>query len=107
MAQWYRGYTGHTHDTKVLDVEDSLRKAVVAFGIAPESERNIRTKNVRHLSERLLAARLKALRARRAALNELGLKTDVEAQVTRLQQQEQQILDLGVEGILREFHFED
>ena len=42
-ADAVQGYSGHTHDTKVLDIEDSLRSAVAAFLSPEESDRESRT----------------------------------------------------------------
>jgi hypothetical protein len=107
MAQWAYGYSGHTHDTKVLDVEESLRLAVAAHSAATEAERDHKSKAVHHLAERLLAARLKAVRARIARLSEPDQRRKPETadHLERLRKHEAEVEAQGVDGILREFGF--
>lgn len=107
MAQWIGQYSGLTHETKVQDLETSLRKTVAACATAPEAERESRGKAVEHLAGRLLAARLKAIRARLSALREPGQKRASEDQLKQLQTCEQELLAQGVAGILKEFHFHE
>lgn len=102
MAQWTGQYSGLTHETKVQDIEALLRQAVAAFDATPEPARESKAKAVHHLSDRLLAARLKALRARLSALHEPGPK---QAAASQLQTREQELRAQGVTGIFKEFHF--
>ena len=105
MAQWNGQFSGLTHETKVQDIEASLRQAVAAFNSATEGERDSKSKAVRHLAERLLAARLKALRSRLCVLREPGKKRASDSRVKQLQAREQETEAQGVTGILNEFHF--
>jgi hypothetical protein len=103
MAQWAGQFGGFTHETKVQDIEISLRQAVMAFRALPEAERHGKLKTIRHLSERLLAARLKILRARISALTEPGNKTLDNRQASHLRTREQELEVQDVDEILREF----
>jgi gamma-glutamyl phosphate reductase len=107
MAQWMGQFSGFTHETKVQDLEESLRQAVKAFASASELDRERKAKAVRHLSERLLTSRLKVLRARVSALTEPGKQTAFGKQATRLQLREQELRAQGIVGILKEFHVPD
>jgi hypothetical protein len=73
MAQWTGQFSGSTHETKVQDIQNSLRQAIKILEAASEVDRAGKLKSIRRLSERLLAARLKALRARISALTEPGI----------------------------------
>ena len=103
MAQWAHGYSGHTHDTKVLDIEKSLQQAIAAYQTAAAAERDQKSKAVHHLAERLLAARLKALRARVARLREPDQKGYANELKQKLDHHAQKLESGGVAGILQEF----
>jgi hypothetical protein len=103
MAQWAGQFSGFTHETKVQDIEISLRQAVTIFRALPEAERPEKLETIRHLSERLLAARSKALRARISALTEPGTKSLDDKQASHLRTREQELEAQGVDQILREF----
>ena len=107
MAQWIGQFSGLTHKTKVHDLEESLRLAVAAYATARETERASRAHGVHQLAERLLAARLKALRAQLSALQEPGAKQSIEPEFTRLKRKEQELATQDVADILREFHFNE
>jgi hypothetical protein len=89
MAQWNGQYGGLTDETKVQDLEESLRRAVTAFAAAADADRESKGKAVHHLSDRLLAARLKALRARLSALREPGTKRASDSQIRDLQRRKE------------------
>jgi len=72
MAQWLGQFAWLNHQTKVLDTERSLRKAILAFKNSPVAEQSARSRTVRRLAGKLLSARLKALHARISALSEPG-----------------------------------
>jgi hypothetical protein len=103
MAQWAGQFSGFTHETKVQDIEKSLRQAIRTFKAASEPERSGKLTSLRHLSERLLAARRKALHARISALTEPGSKSLVGKQALHLRIREQELQAQGVDEILREF----
>ena len=105
MAQWQYGNGGLTHETKVQDIEVLLRQGIAAFDTAAEVERESKAKAVRLLSERLLRARLKALRARLSTLLEPGQKS--RDQVRQLQMREQELHAQGITGIFKEFAFHE
>ncbi|MBN9693945.1 MAG: hypothetical protein J0M24_27190 [Verrucomicrobia bacterium] len=101
MAQWTGQFSGLTHNTKVRDTEASLRRAVAAAAQASPEVRYRKVRPMHALAERLLAVRLKAVRARIAALTEPGKRRSDE--VGGLEEKERQILAGGIEAILREF----
>jgi hypothetical protein len=105
MAQWMGQFSGHTHGTKVGDVEESLRKAVTAMDTSAGIDRDRKVSAVRHLAERLVGARLKLLRARIASASELKYKNGKSSseQVPHLKLRARQLESEGVEGILKEF----
>jgi len=104
MAQWTGQFSGFTHETKVQDSEISLREAVATLKALPEAERAGKMKAVRHLAERLLAVRRKALRARTSALTEPGTKESLDSkQASHLRAREQELQAQGIDEILREF----
>lgn len=105
MAQWMGQFSGHTHGTKVGDIEESLRKALMAMGATPGVDRDRKAGAVRHLAERLLAARLKLLRARIASAAELKYKEGRASseQVPQLKSRARELEAQGVDGILKEF----
>ena len=54
MAQWLGQFIGRTHETRVRDAEDALKRAVQAFrDVSAPHEREKKVKNVRHLATRL------------------------------------------------------
>jgi len=103
MAQWTGQFGGHTHETKVKDIEDSLRLAIQTYRITAEAECAGKLKAIRHLAERLLAARLKALRARLSELTEPSSKSLDHTKAAHLRTREQELQAQGVDDILREF----
>ena len=103
MAQWSGQYSGLTHDTKVKDAEVSLRKAVESLSRLSTTDRSGKMKHIRSLAERLLAARLKAMRARLSSLTEPG-STNLDAeQTSSLRARKEGVEAHGVEAILKEF----
>jgi len=103
MAQWAGQFRGFTHETKVQDIEQSLRHAITSYRALPEAERAGKLKAIQHLAEKLLAVRLKALRARRSALTEPGSKSLEDAKAAHLRSREQELQAQSVDDILREF----
>lgn len=105
MAQWAGQFSGFTHETKVQDVERSLRQAITTFQALPEAERSGKLKAIRHLAERLLVVRLKALRARISALTEPGSKSLDDTKAAHLRTHERELQAQSTDDILREFGF--
>src|SRR5690242_7741928 len=105
MAQWMGQFTGHTHATKVKDMEESLRKAVDAFAAAQSADQLRKLQILRHLASRLLGARPKLLRARISVAAELKYKQKKVhcQQVLGLELRAQELEVQGVDGILKEF----
>ena len=65
MAQWRGQFSGHTHSSKIEDVEAILRHAVTVYREQDtEGGRERKGKAVRNLAARLLRARLKLLKAK-------------------------------------------
>ncbi len=107
MAQWKGQFSGLTHETKVEDVELSLRQAVTAFDAALGAERESKARTVRRLAGRLLNVRLKAVRAKLSEISEPGRNAADGRQIAHMQAQEQQLGTEGVAAILREFNFHE
>ena len=101
MAQWQGQFSGFTHETKVQDLEESLRRAIRSAGEAGPVDRDRKLKAMWHVAERVLSSRSKALRARKSALTEPGRES--EKAIVKLQEREIQLDQAGVKGILREF----
>ncbi len=99
-----RQFTGATHDTKVQDVEESFQSAVEALADADDEARADKLKAIEQLAGRLLKARLKAIGAKISALSEPGMEIKAAKRLPGLETRRQQLLDQGVEGILREFN---
>jgi hypothetical protein len=73
VAQWLGQFSGRTYETRVQDVEDTLKHAVLAFcESSPADDREAKAKNVRNLAKRLLQARLRHLRALLAWLRKIS-----------------------------------
>ena len=104
MAQWLGQFSGHTHATRVEDVEATLRHAVAVFRAASSEEARKRTaESVRNLAARLLSARLKLLKARIAALQPVADESKQCAGIEALQERAARTRADGVNGILIEF----
>ncbi|NBV24904.1 MAG: hypothetical protein EBS05_23665 [Proteobacteria bacterium] len=107
MAQWMGQYSGLTHETKVQDLELSLRQAIKTIGALPAPARPEKLKALRHLAGRLLAARLKAVRARVAALTEPGRLDPNGRKASQLQARAAELQAMGPEDVLKEFGFDE
>ena len=81
-------------------IEASLRKVVRALEVASINDRKRKVKAVRHLSERLLHSRLKMLKARVSFI-------DQEDRVNQLKNKKKDLIEQGVDGILKEFNVFD
>jgi hypothetical protein len=103
MAQWQGGFSGNSHETKVADVEHSLRLAVASFKACNELEKAARTSAVCRLARRLYVARLKALEAKIARDSEPHPSGEPSEGSTRQRHKLEALLASGVGGILNEF----
>ncbi len=106
MAQWNGQYTGNTHATKVQDNEEILRNAVIVFSEANSTEeKTAKGKIIYKLADKLLAVRLKFLRAKlyeaEPVIEEKVSEQNI--QIEHLQQQIEKVRAEGVNGILTEF----
>jgi hypothetical protein len=87
----------------VQDIEHSLRQAVTSYKALPETERAGKLKAIRHLADKLLAVRLKALRARISALTEPGSKSLDDAKAAHLRTRELELQAQSADDIFKEF----
>jgi hypothetical protein len=101
LAQWLGQFSGHTHESKVEDLEETLRLAVKAFHIADPTDRVSKAKSIRGLAERLLSARLKLLKVRISELDHL--LQNKEQNIHRLRCRHTELNSNGVKGILAEY----
>jgi len=106
MAQWLGQFGGNTHRTAVLHAEELLRHAVVALTRAASVDKPKRTKGVRRLAKRLLAARIRFLKAQLGAAISPATE-DVLSQrapeIARLELALASLTSAGIEQILTEF----
>ena len=98
VAQWKGQFTGHTHQTKVDDLEASLRLAVAALSESPDPTK---AKTAERLAARLLNARLKLMKSRRYEAPFGDGSNPVRAESKH--QQEEQLRAGGIDAILNEF----
>jgi hypothetical protein len=111
MAQWLRQYSGHTHETRVEDLEAALRKAVHAFRMTgSEPERRKKAKSVLRLAKRLLSARRRVRRAWLGAAPRVaseGALAQEGEEIESLPEREAAAIEQGVLEILAEFDARD
>lgn len=110
MAQWLGQFTGNSHQTKVEDLEATLRHAIDIFReTALPEERLVKEKAVRKLAKKLLTARLKFLRAKlydaEPVTENIAKKQKINIESLRHQEIKTR-LD-GINGILVEFGAQD
>jgi hypothetical protein len=106
VAQWWGQFSGRTHETRLQDVEDALKLAVVAFRESAGGEREHQARNVRKLAKRVLSARLRVLRSRIVRASEPRMTGEASAWtdgVEALRAREVEARGDGVNGILAEF----
>jgi len=109
VAQWKGQYSGRTHESRVADVEASLRVAVEALRTATEKDRKNKARSARLLAERVLLARIRQIKARRSEYAEraAGGLSQAQDAVASMSHRLQELETAGVFGILREFGVED
>ena len=106
MAQWYGQFSGSNLLTKVEDAEDRLREAAASFDNAPAEDRSRRVKQLRHLAQSLLRARLQLLKTRLGALQRIPMAEALEKrteEIQRLKAIRETAIAGGVDAILVEF----
>ena len=124
MAQWLGQFTGSTHATRLADAEDALRHAVDALGgAASDGERAQKMHAVHVGAERVVALRLRMLKARIIALAatdrvDVGWRSSETERapakprrapaesISSLRAREEHVRAVNVEGVLREFGVE-
>ena len=96
MAQWSGQFTGNTHLSKVKDREQQLRHSIEVYS---QNEAEVQAQVVARLAKQLLAARIRAAKARIAALDprDDNARVQAESKIDKLQ-------NGGVSSILKEFN---
>ena len=110
MAQWVGQYTGNSHATKVQDLEETLRHSIIVYWVTASDDERLRKRMaIEKLSEKLLNARLKFLKANLYDAEPVK-ETDSKKQsspIESLRQHLEKVRLEGVNGILKEFDAED
>lgn len=99
MAQWMGQYSGKTHLTRIQDREKQLRHAVEMYNSKEtKGEQDAYVSSLIQFAEKLLNARVKALRAQIASLDPRNeeAQSSIESKIERLS-------ETGFVAILREF----
>ena len=99
MAQWMGQFSGHTHLTRIQDREMQLRHAIETYrSSARQSEQGACWQKIIKFSDKLLNARIKALKAQIASLDPRDEKTrkSIESKI-------EGISTAGINLILHEF----
>jgi len=105
MAQWAGQFTGNTHESKVLDREEQLRHAMDVYrSKQTDDERALQAKNIMRLADKLLSARIRAMKAR---LNAMGPRSPDSPVANSMQARIQQVEIGGIRSILAEFKAAD
>lgn len=106
MAQWAGMGSGRTHESRVQEIEASLRHAIVALNASTEDDRKTKAKNVRRIAKRLLSARVKRLKVRYAEYSDYATADVREKRKHALESMGRRIEELeegGTAAILKEF----
>lgn len=107
MAQWVGQYTGNTHTTKVRDIEETLEHSIARFReLNTDEEKLAKQKAITKIAEKLLNARLKFLKAKIYDTEPVVGKSQSKL-IAKLKEQETNLLEKGVNGILIEFGAKD
>ena len=96
MAQWSGQFIGNTHLSKVKDREQQLRHSIEVHS---QNETEVQAQVVARLAKQLLDARIRATKARIAALDprDDNARVQAESKIDKLQ-------NGGVSSILKEFN---
>ena len=106
MAQWLGQFSGKTHRTAVSDAHDLMQHAVAAFISASPEDKPKKAKAVRTLAKRLLAARVRFLKARLSSATDPALDevlSERAHEIAKLEQALSTLISGGVPDILSEF----
>ncbi|XZE18338.1 hypothetical protein SH449x_003627 [Pirellulaceae bacterium SH449] len=99
MAQWMGQFSGNTHLTRIQDREAQLRRAIdIYVSKEGQAERDSYNQTLIKFSERLLDARIKALRAQISSLDprDENIRVSIETKIQRMTLR-------GIDAILEEF----
>ncbi len=107
MAQWMGQYTGRTHESKIKYIEETLFVAIQSLRTADEASIAKKRKSVIKLCERLLTARLKAIRARISKISETRSFESDSKKTQNLVHREEQLREKGVAEIFKEYEIQD
>ena len=108
MAQWMGQYSGHTHKTRVEDMEAALHRTVAALRLATsEQDRRKKAKAVLHVAKRLTSARMKLGKTHHAALQSLNAMEPHEPKAESLSKLKARIRPHVLASILIEFGVEE
>lgn len=108
MPQWPGACTGNTHWTRVRDAEAALRHAIIAHRHAEgEEAAMMKAKAVFRFAVRLLAARLRAVRALLAKKSPRGGSKAPSHELESLRHREATMRAEGIAVILAEFDVPD
>ena len=105
MAQWIGQFSGNTHRSKVLDREAQLRHAIEVYRcIQPQDDRTTQGQTVKRLADRLLAARIRAMKATLNAMEPMSPDSTI---ANSMKTKIQHVTNAGVHAILEEFDAAD
>lgn len=109
MAQWAGMGSGRTHESRVQEIEASLRQAIAALHTSTEGDREAKAKNLHRLAKKLLSARVKRLKARYAEYSDHAtaeVREKREQAIESMGRRIQELEEGGTVAILREFGVE-
>lgn len=105
MAQWTGQYSGKTHQSKVLDREEQLRHAIEVFrSKQSQTEAQMQAKKVFRLADKLLSARVRAMKA---CLNARGPRSPDNRIANEAEAKIERVVEGGILPLLREFDAAD
>jgi len=110
MAQWLGQFTGHTHQTRLADVEETLRGAISAFRTASIDERSKKAKAIGNLVKRLISVRARYAKAKLVVASQVGTSEAMEhraAEVATLNRKLELLKSIHPTVVLKEFGAED
>ena len=110
MAQWIGQFSGRTHESRIADVEATLRRAIESLAAAGADSSAHERKNVLNLAEKLLAARTRQHKARLSQKRERATAESPAENALALVRLEQSVAEMkvaGISAILKEFGVRD